>query len=104
MGLPARGKSYISNKVVAYLRWKGLKADLFNVGKHRRNVSSQRHHPDVLMNKQDASFFDPSNRSASETRENLADAVLTDLLQYLKDGGDVGTSGRILFTKLVVCI
>jgi broad specificity phosphatase PhoE/predicted kinase len=89
VGLPARGKSYIAHKVVAYLRWKGLKADLFNVGKYRRNIAAQKP-PADLGKTQDASFFDPNNRNASEVRERLADAVLNELLEYLRDGGDVG--------------
>ena len=31
VGLPARGKSYIAYKLVGYLRWRGLQAQLFNV-------------------------------------------------------------------------
>jgi hypothetical protein len=33
VGLPARGKSYIAYKLMGYLRWRGLNANLFNVGK-----------------------------------------------------------------------
>ncbi|PRP87404.1 6-phosphofructo-2-kinase (predicted) [Planoprotostelium fungivorum] len=80
VGLPARGKSYISHKVVAYLRWRGFKADLFNVGKFRRQQATA---------PQDQSFFDATNSNAKAQREGLAVAVLEQLLQWLEDGGDV---------------
>lgn len=36
VGLPARGKSYISHRLVNYLTWVGVKCKLFNVGAVRR--------------------------------------------------------------------
>ena len=36
VGLPARGKSYISIKTCSYVNWLGMKAQIFNAGKHRR--------------------------------------------------------------------
>ncbi|OWB86124.1 kinase activity protein [[Candida] boidinii] len=41
IGLPARGKSYLSNKLVRYLNWLQINARLFNVGSTRRKESSQ---------------------------------------------------------------
>jgi len=81
VGLPARGKSYIAKKIVAYHRWLGLKAKLFNVGNHRREA--------LTTAKQDADFFSAENQEAKKARENLALKVLDDLLLWLKKGGDV---------------
>eukprot|EP01117_Protostelium_nocturnum_P016068 TRINITY_DN6296_c0_g1_i1.p1 TRINITY_DN6296_c0_g1~~TRINITY_DN6296_c0_g1_i1.p1 ORF type:complete len:543 (-),score=157.61 TRINITY_DN6296_c0_g1_i1:30-1658(-) len=79
VGLPARGKSYIAYKTVTYLRWRGFKADLFNVGKFRRQKATS---------PQDQQFFDSSNASAKAQREELAEAVLEQLLDWLEEGGD----------------
>lgn len=35
VGLPARGKSYIVKMIMRYLRWTGIKSDIFNVGNYR---------------------------------------------------------------------
>lgn len=74
------GKSYIAYKTVTYLRWRGYQADLFNVGKYRREHAT---------GKQDQSFFDSSNAAAKAQREELAVAVLHQLLDWLAAGGDV---------------
>ena len=38
VGLPARGKSYISGKLQRYLNWKGYEAVSFNIGSYRRII------------------------------------------------------------------
>jgi signal recognition particle GTPase len=38
VGLPARGKTYISKKLCRYLNWIGLKTKVFNVGEYRREA------------------------------------------------------------------
>lgn len=38
VGLPARGKSYISKMLVRYLRWTRTTVKVFNVGDYRRKV------------------------------------------------------------------
>jgi 6-phosphofructo-2-kinase len=74
-------QSYIAYKLVGYLRWRGLSAQLFNVGKHRRTVVSK---------PQDASFFDSSNSEAQQQRDQLAFEVLGSMLDWLEySGGDV---------------
>ena len=80
VGLPARGKSYIAYKLVGYMRWRGLRAQLFNVGKHRRSA---------VHTNQDANFFDANNTSAAQQRDAIAFEVLESMLDWLQDGGDV---------------
>lgn len=36
VGLPARGKTYISRKICRYLNWLGFKSRVFNIGNYRR--------------------------------------------------------------------
>lgn len=36
VGLPARGKTYISRKICRYLNWMGFKSKVFNIGNYRR--------------------------------------------------------------------
>ena len=56
VGLPARGKSYISKAIVRYLTFFGCPIQLFNAGNKRRLDG----HAGA-----DASFFDPANAQAS---------------------------------------
>ena len=36
VGLPARGKTFVSKKLVRYLNWIGIRSRVFNVGEYRR--------------------------------------------------------------------
>jgi len=40
VGLPARGKSYITKKIQRYLSWQQHETKIFNVGKRRRDVKT----------------------------------------------------------------
>ena len=51
VGLPARGKSYLSHKIANFFSWMGVGGRIFNVGNYRRKqVSGQ----------QSAAFFSSS--------------------------------------------
>ncbi|KAI4803102.1 hypothetical protein KUCAC02_006659 [Chaenocephalus aceratus] len=41
VGLPARGKTYMSKKLTRYLNWIGLPTKVFNVGEYRRESSEE---------------------------------------------------------------
>ena len=60
VGLPARGKTYISRKLARYLHWIGVKTKVFNVGEYRR---------EAFHNYANKDFFDPSNKKFVEIRE-----------------------------------
>lgn len=64
------------------MRWRGYKADLFNVGKYRRQQLAK-------TVPQSANFFAASNSTASQQREQLALAVLENLLDWLEREGDL---------------
>ena len=42
VGLPARGKSFISKKIERFLSWRGDEVQIFNVGERRRKHESVR--------------------------------------------------------------
>ncbi|PAA51981.1 hypothetical protein BOX15_Mlig033382g2 [Macrostomum lignano] len=80
VGLPARGKTYISKKLTRYLNWIGITTKVFNVGDYRRRKTSETSH----------GFFDPSNAQASRLREECARLALEDVSHYLTvEGGEI---------------
>ncbi|MBX2801813.1 MAG: 6-phosphofructo-2-kinase/fructose-2,6-bisphosphatase [Myxococcales bacterium] len=74
VGLPARGKTYLARKLVRYLNWRGVTAQVFNVGNYRRRD---------LGSAQPAAFFDPDNPVGFEARRGVAQAALDDLMQWV---------------------
>jgi broad specificity phosphatase PhoE/predicted kinase len=81
VGLPARGKTFISRKIARYLCWLGYRARVFNVGDYRRALAGT---------KQPAQFFDPRNPVGYETRVGIAMGALGDMIAWFKSGGEVG--------------
>jgi 6-phosphofructo-2-kinase len=106
VGLPARGKSYISKKLSRYLSWLGFRTKVFNVGNRRRVFASLAKSPrygsepgsslgassneDPSVNYHDANFFDHGNKEATARRELLAVESLEELLSWLNSGGKIG--------------
>jgi broad specificity phosphatase PhoE len=82
VGLPARGKSFVSRRVECFLAWRGLKTRSFNVGRYRRDAVA----PEQSGR---SNFFDTKNADAFAARENAASAALTDVLSFLDGGGVV---------------
>ena len=60
VGLPARGKTYISKKLARYLNWVGVKTKQFNVGEYRR---------EVLQETAGKEVFDPKNKKFVDIRK-----------------------------------
>lgn len=50
VGLPARGKSYITKKLARYLNWLQLNTKIFNVGERRRAVGNVPHNQGAVTN------------------------------------------------------
>jgi hypothetical protein len=76
VGLPARGKSYLSRKISRYLNWVGIKSKVFNNGLYRRAT---------IGNKCDSSFFDQNNEEGQKAREQCAIDAINDAISYLND-------------------
>lgn len=78
VGLPARGKTYISRKLCRYLKWTGFNTMVFNVGDYRRDLASDAAHG------ASASFFAPENEKARLVREESARRAMNDMGRYLE--------------------
>ncbi|XP_028854501.1 6-phosphofructo-2-kinase/fructose-2,6-bisphosphatase 4-like isoform X2 [Denticeps clupeoides] len=81
VGLPARGKTYISKKLTRYLNWIGVPTKEFNVGQYRR---------ECLKIYKNFEFFRPDNEEGLKIRRQCALSALNDVRQYLcMEGGQV---------------
>uniref|UniRef100_A0A8C4R2V4 6-phosphofructo-2-kinase domain-containing protein n=1 Tax=Eptatretus burgeri TaxID=7764 RepID=A0A8C4R2V4_EPTBU len=79
VGLPARGKTYMSKKLARYLNWIGVPTKVFNVGQYRREATKYY---------ESYEFFRPDNEEGMKIRQQCAWAALMDLQTYLdKKGG-----------------
>jgi 6-phosphofructo-2-kinase/fructose-2,6-biphosphatase 2 len=76
VGLPARGKSLIAQKVVRYLRWLSIDARTFNVGQYRRTNTPN----------PSAEFFDIRNAEGERMRKAAAEAAVADMLKWFDNG------------------
>lgn len=79
VGLPARGKSYIVNMIIRYLKWIGFEAKVFNVGSYRRKMG---------LASADSNFFDANNEDGKRVREELAVAVQDTMYEWLHSSKD----------------
>jgi hypothetical protein len=121
VGLPARGKSFVARKIVAYMRWSGAACEIFNVGRYRRqayaeqqqqqqqtkqignsssrNSTSDNDHVTLrhMSGACDANFFDATNQEAAALREHVAFLALQDMLRWLDcddDNDNADTDGN----------
>lgn len=122
VGLPARGKSYITSKLTRYLNWIQHDCRVFNVGNTRRmdkdNVlgPATRPLPDtntpsphtgrspvvkaLSPTSHSADFFNPENKASTELREKWAMDTLDNLLEWVVGGpGSVGILDATNSTK-----
>lgn len=96
VGLPARGKGYVTKKLCRYLNWLQHDTKIFNVDDRRRKLgrrpmllSSEGPHPVTVTRAAElridhsANFFDPENNEAKRLREKAAMETLDKLLDYL---------------------
>jgi len=91
VGLPARGKTFISGRLTRYLNWVGLETKIFNVGEYRRRMCKENMENNNAAEsggngmKQDASFFDPANERGQEMRSRFVVAALRDLVSWIDE-------------------
>ena len=78
VGLPGRGKSFISRRVARYLRWKGVPCGVFNAGDYRRQEAGAKATGG-------SEFFDPKDEKAVRLREKWAEMATNDLMDFLEE-------------------
>ncbi|CCH41161.1 6-phosphofructo-2-kinase/fructose-2,6-biphosphatase [Wickerhamomyces ciferrii] len=88
VGLPARGKSYITKKVSNYLNWLNIQNKIFNVGNKRRLNLIDSNVGNTSNIKQNSDFFNPMEQSNVALRNQLALATLNDLLNWITQDDD----------------
>eukprot|EP01051_Picozoa_sp_SAG22_P010235 SAG22_NODE_908_length_6553_cov_5.089247_1_plen_382_part_10 len=76
VGLPGRGKSFIARKISDFMNWQGIKCQIFNVGKYRRQMTD----PQVSGR---ANFYDPSNAAAVRQREQAALLCVDEMVEWM---------------------
>ncbi|KAK6203046.1 Fbp26 protein [Scheffersomyces amazonensis] len=83
VGLPARGKSLIAQKIVRYLSWLSIKSKCFNVGNYRREIAGVE---DI-----NAEFFDPNNKEGLKFRREAINLAIQDMMNWFSnENGVVG--------------
>ncbi|RSH91861.1 Fructose-2,6-bisphosphatase [Saitozyma podzolica] len=90
VGLPARGKSYLSNRLMRYLRWLEYNVEVFNVGQLRRSKARAAQQEGKGKADHSAQFFSHSDQKSNLAREKLAEESLEALIDWLKKEGNVG--------------
>ncbi|XP_024148081.1 6-phosphofructo-2-kinase/fructose-2,6-bisphosphatase 2 isoform X2 [Oryzias melastigma] len=78
VGLPARGKTYMSKKLTRYLNWIGVPTKVFNLGVYRRKA---------VRAYKSYDFFKHDNEEAMKIRKQCALVALQDVKAYLNDEG-----------------
>jgi broad specificity phosphatase PhoE len=82
VGLPARGKSYLSRKLATFLNWMGYETKVFSIGLYRRHL--------IGVNC-DWTFFEEDNMDTIHLREMCVKKALNDMLDFLiVKGGNIG--------------
>ena len=74
VGLPARGKTYISKKLSRYLNWIGVNTKVFNLGDYRRKMEERYSSHEI---------FNPENEEGLAFREKICEKGLQDVLEWL---------------------
>ena len=75
VGLPARGKSFLSQKLCSFYQRLSISASIFNLGDYRRKNFNMSF---------DASFFNEENEVGKNSREICAQLALEDALNFLE--------------------
>lgn len=75
VGLPARGKSFLSQKLNSLFNFLDIRSEIFNLGSYRRKNSNSNF---------DSHYFAPDNVQAKSEREKFARLALEDAFEFLK--------------------
>ena len=94
VGLPARGKTFVSHKICSYLNWLGYDAKTFNVGEYRRKSIG----PDMSHD-----FFSSENPAGQEARRLSALLAMNDLISWLEQDSDLCSQGSPVESQGEAC-
>ncbi|MBW0487427.1 hypothetical protein O181_027142 [Austropuccinia psidii MF-1] len=85
VGLPARGKTHVARSIDRYLRWLGVKAQVFSLGDHRRKVMGDPHNlpPDYFATD------GTQTESTKILRESIKRSLLGLIDEFFCHGGQV---------------
>lgn len=105
VGLPARGKTFIAQKIKRYLRWLGIRTRVFNVGDYRRRLcgnygNSGTGTPNMLNHE----FFDATNVEASLLRHESALLALNDMIEWLTSESDESQVISLFFFFIFILV
>ncbi|KAK0500558.1 6-phosphofructo-2-kinase-domain-containing protein [Armillaria luteobubalina] len=98
VGLPARGKSYLSNKLMIYLK---VHLTLFPLSRCsmsdrlRRTRAKQKAQQSGIKEDHTSSYFSHNNAESNSIARRLAEDSLEMLIKWLKEGGNVGIHAYI---------
>eukprot|EP01006_Ploeotia_vitrea_P012664 TRINITY_DN33485_c0_g1_i1.p1 TRINITY_DN33485_c0_g1~~TRINITY_DN33485_c0_g1_i1.p1 ORF type:complete len:472 (-),score=26.35 TRINITY_DN33485_c0_g1_i1:155-1570(-) len=81
VGLPARGKFYISRKLCRWMNWLGIRSSVFR--------SAVLRHVKYPGEKFRSEFFDPSNEEAKRIRDDIVSESVAQAIKFLEKGGQV---------------
>ncbi|XBW37976.1 hypothetical protein QEN19_003561 [Hanseniaspora menglaensis] len=81
VGLPCRGKTFISNKIKTYLTWVMINCKIFNIGDYRRKQLDKG--IDEFINI-DADFYNMDNQEGRKVRINSYEVALEDIENWFK--------------------
>lgn len=81
VGLPCRGKTFISNKIKTYLTWVMIKCKIFNIGDYRRKQLGNK--LDEFINV-DADFYNMKNLEGLKIRLNSYEQALQDMENWFQ--------------------
>jgi len=84
VGMPSRGKSYISRRICRFLNWLGLKSAVFLTDKYR----ARRADGEGAMAAME-SYFDPGDPDAVVRRNAVVQSMIEDACQWMREGGKV---------------
>lgn len=88
VGLPGRGKTQRSEAITRYLRWLGVKAQVFHLGEFRRAIAGSKF--EVTP-----SYFDGSDPKLSVLRTRVTDACFGAMVDFYSQGGQVAVYDAI---------
>jgi broad specificity phosphatase PhoE len=77
VGLPGRGKSFLSRKLQQFLLWRGCSVKIVNVGKYRRQEGAD--------GGGRADFFAAGNKAGADERARVAGLAVQDMLAFLDE-------------------